>query len=164
MNNKAEVKQKVIVVCRSCIGEPDIVTVSVECSSDEYDTNRHYSMAEEIAENMGYQGPFLCFPDSEHRRIAYRIADLQCPIPFALKDHSGDTDSVDISGSLKLDSDGVVIFLKGHSDCASVDDGGAVAWLEQYEGEASVRVYSDILNDAPTHNINLEGARNHYRG
>ena len=67
-----------------------------------------------------------------------------------------------ITGLVQTSELGISIELEGHSDFCS-EHYGALVYLELYDGELKVRVYSDINSEEPTHSISLEGARNERR-
>lgn len=55
---------------------------------------------------------------------------------------------------------GLEVRIDGYSDCSSNDSEGAPIYLEKYEDEMFLRVFSDINCEEPTHSISLNGARN----
>lgn len=153
---------KMMVACINANGESDLFVCTVHCTAAQRANGDHYEMAEEMALEAGYEGSFVGFDPDEQRNLARQVSELDCPVPFALNDNdSGDNDP--ISGSLLFGSEGVSVSLLGHSDCGSTDDAGIVAWLDCWNGTVVLRVYADINEESPTHNIDLDGARNERR-
>jgi hypothetical protein len=94
----------------------------------------------------------------ESKQIAAHTDSAKCC--FTLKDDTQPSDN-DITGysdnGIGL---GVSMYFNGYSDCCSDDNIGAPVYIEQYNGELRVLVYSDINQEEPTHVISMEGARN----
>lgn len=70
--------QRIAVACRNASGMPDMPVFTVAVTESEYDLGIHYDKAEELAEEAGYERPFVCFDDTEHIAIlaAARMLDL----------------------------------------------------------------------------------------
>lgn len=68
---------KVAVACRNANGSPDFYITTVSVSQTDYALGEHYTVAEEHAEEAGYEGPFLSFDDSEHGAIISAAQQLQ---------------------------------------------------------------------------------------
>lgn len=155
-------KIKMIVACRNSSGEADMFSCTLEATQDEYLLGKHYDFAEKLAEESGYEGPFVSFDPSEQKNIADQVTELDCPIPFQLDDLSADTPK-NLKGSMLFGFDGISTTLEGHSDESSIDDAGCVSLLEYWDGSAKIRAYSDINSGDPAYTICLDGARNSCR-
>ena len=66
-----------VVACRNANGSPDFFHCSVEASAQDVEEGRHYDMAEYLAANDGYGGPFLTFDDSETEAIEIAADQLR---------------------------------------------------------------------------------------
>jgi hypothetical protein len=76
---------------------------------------------------------------------------------FTLYDEVND---IQVTGNINTKGGpGLAIYFEGFGDCSSADNMGTPVYIEKFDGELFVRVYSDINSDAPTHTIPLEGAR-----
>lgn len=49
---------KMVVLCRNSMGEPEFHTCAVEVTQAQYDDGAHYELAEENAEDNGYEPKF----------------------------------------------------------------------------------------------------------
>jgi hypothetical protein len=67
----------VVVVCTGASGEPDMTIHSVMVTEAQYEMGDHYDMAIFEAEELGYEGPFKCFDNSEHPTIIAVARALQ---------------------------------------------------------------------------------------
>ncbi len=78
-------------------------------------------------------------------------------IPFELYDESeGDS----IEGYIDMESDlGIALHFEGYGDCCSDDDNGKPVYIEKFDNDVKVRVYSEINSEEPTHSISLENSR-----
>ncbi|EML5399117.1 hypothetical protein RI828_001457 [Pseudomonas aeruginosa] len=56
---------RIAVACRNASGIPDMPIFSIATSPEEYDQGIHYDKAIELAEEAGYEGPFICFDAHE---------------------------------------------------------------------------------------------------
>lgn len=76
---------------------------------------------------------------------------------FELYDESeGDT----ISGYIDKKSNlGIGIHFDGYGDCCSDDNCGTPVYIEKYDNEVRVRVYSEINSEEATHNVSLKEAK-----
>lgn len=151
------IKKKVMIACTNANGESDLFVCTVEVSEAEYDNGIHFDRAIEMAENEGYDAPYVCFDEQDQKNIARHVSKLDCPVPFELKDKEST-----INGNLLFEADGIGVQLMGYSDCCSTDHNGIV-FLEYWDGSVNLRAYSDINSEEPTDNISLEGARNECR-
>lgn len=68
---------QVAVACRNASGESDIPIFEVAVTDDEYDLGAHYDKAEALAEDAGYEKPFVCFDDAEHGAILRAAMELE---------------------------------------------------------------------------------------
>ncbi len=69
--------QNVVVACRAADGCPVLVVFEVEYTEAEYNLGVHYDKAIELAEEDGYEAPFICFDENEQSEIiaAAKIID-----------------------------------------------------------------------------------------
>jgi hypothetical protein len=84
-------------------------------------------------------------------------------IPFTLQDECERKENI-INGFIdnKIGL-GIALHFNGYSDCCSKGDNGTPVYIEKYNGDLRIIVYSDINREEPTHIISLEGARNDKR-
>lgn len=105
----------------------------------------------------------------DEKQIAELRANLQTllvgstfELPIELADwETGEGEP--IKGLLISNDIGLAFRFEGYSDCCSEDSKGFPVFLENYEGQVSIRVSSNINSEEPTHVINLSGARNDRR-
>lgn len=78
-------------------------------------------------------------------------------IPFELYDESeGDT----IEGYIDTkDNLGIALHFEGYGDCCSNDDNGTPVYIEKFDNDVKVRVYSNINSEDATHSISLENSK-----
>lgn len=158
MENRNEL---VVLACKDANGSPAMVSFEVVCTEEDYQLGNHYDTAEEKAVAAGYEGPFICFDNSEHKSIAKVVQELNVPIPFSLKDSAYENT---IDGALKFGSDGVGVSCKGYSDYISNDDEqSTIALLEYYSGNVRLIAWSDINQEDHTDVIDFENAKINYR-
>lgn len=62
--------EAVWVACCNSSGAPDLVRYEVQVTQSQYDLGEHYDMAEAAATGDNYEGPFICFDESETECIA----------------------------------------------------------------------------------------------
>ncbi len=69
---------RIAVACRDVSGFPDMPIFTITTTPEEYDQGIHYKKAEELAEEAGYESPFICFDAQEYAPIlsAARTLDL----------------------------------------------------------------------------------------
>jgi len=60
---------RIAVACRNASGMPDMPVFTVSVTGEEYALGNHYDRAEALAEEAGYERPFVCFDDAEHSAI-----------------------------------------------------------------------------------------------
>jgi len=70
-------KFQVAVACRNASGESDMPIFTVFVTAEEYDLGIHHDKAEALADNAGYERPFVCFDDSEHSAIITAARELE---------------------------------------------------------------------------------------
>lgn len=64
------------VACRNASGMADMPVFSVEATAEEYDLGIHYDRAEALAEDAGYEPPFVCVDDTERGHILAAAREL----------------------------------------------------------------------------------------
>lgn len=64
----------VAVACRNASGEADLPVFEIHVSEHDRDLGLHYDLAEALAEDCGYEGPFVCFDPAEQPAINRAIA------------------------------------------------------------------------------------------
>jgi len=69
-------KRKVAVACKNSSGEADLVIIEVEVNKDPQEPDMHYHMAEALADEMGYEGPYVCFDEHEQCNIKRVVSEL----------------------------------------------------------------------------------------
>lgn len=69
---------RIAVACRNAAGKADMPVFTVTVSDEEYALGIHYDKAEAMAEESGYEKPFVCFDPVEQPAIisAVRTLDL----------------------------------------------------------------------------------------
>lgn len=76
---------------------------------------------------------------------------------------NGDREGVDGSDSLKVtikaNRNGIEICPEGYGDMTTEDGHGAPIFLEFYDGKLVLRAWADINQEDPTHQIDMEEAR-----
>lgn len=155
--------ERVVVACRNASGEADMLVTDVSLSQAAYELGEHYDIAESRAIGEGYEPPFLCFDESEQANIARQVTSLKAQIPFSLSDMDCDPPATPITGLIEFNPSGICLQLRGYSDCASQDDAGVVALIEQHQGEARALLYANINSEEPTTVASFAGARNDAR-
>ncbi len=77
-----------------------------------------------------------------------------------LRDADGRREGDLLECRIKTNYLGIAISFEGHGDHVSLDEqSSSPVFIEFYEGQIQVRVYSDINSEEPTHNICLSNAR-----
>lgn len=56
---------KCAVACHNASGAPDFFFVKIKCTEEEYQEGTHYEFARAIAKEMGYEGEFVVFDESD---------------------------------------------------------------------------------------------------
>lgn len=155
--------ERVIVACRNANGEADMFVTDVMVGQASFEHGEHYEIAQSRAEEEGYEPPFLCFDESEQANIARQVNSLKAQIPFSLSDMDSDSPATPIPGSIEFNPTGICLKLRGYSDCASQDDAGVVAHIEQHQGDARALLFANINCEEPTSVVSFAGARNDAR-
>lgn len=60
---------RIAVACRNASGMADMPVFTVTATPKEYACGIHYNKAEALAEEAGYEKPFVCFDDTEHSAV-----------------------------------------------------------------------------------------------
>ncbi|UUA75148.1 hypothetical protein [Cellvibrio sp. QJXJ] len=154
--------KKVAVACCDANGSSTIVTVTLDVSAEQVANGEHIELAIESVEGQGYEAPFLVFEGNEIKNIAKVVQELDCPIPFTLKDADTLTGSPQ-QGNILFAEDNVCVQLLGFSDAVSEDDVGIVAHFDYNDGNLLLRAFADINEEDPTTTIDFSGARNEMR-
>ncbi len=68
-NYTPTIKDFVVLACAVSSGEPTMVCYDVEYTRDQYNEGEHYEMAKTMAEEEGYEAPFVCFDSSEYYQV-----------------------------------------------------------------------------------------------
>lgn len=66
----------IAVACRNASGMADMPIFTVTATAEEYDLGIHYEKAEAMAEDAGYEKPFVCFDDGEQGAILAAVHTL----------------------------------------------------------------------------------------
>jgi len=66
----------IAVACRNACGMADMPIFTVAVTAREYELGIHYDKAESLAEQAGYEQPFVCFDATEQQAIASAALDL----------------------------------------------------------------------------------------
>jgi hypothetical protein len=151
--------RKIIIACRDANGSPDMFLTIVNATNIECENGEHYDRAEKIAEEQGYEGPFISYDESEQNNITRQIPELNAPIKVKLS-HKGDKVKEPVDAFILIRDGEISIKFKGYNQCESSDTGFDVAWLEYYNESLKLHTYTDINTDNPTHNICFDGAEN----
>ena len=67
----------IAVACRDTNGSSTVYIASVHINQNQYDLGIHYDIAEQLAQDAGYDGPFICFDNTEHKAIIQAAEILQ---------------------------------------------------------------------------------------
>lgn len=145
-----------VVACVNAFGKADVYVyhVALACTRDR---EARKVMAIESAEAAGYTSPFIVFTQHEHSNIARVVQNLECPIPFTLRNQMSN-DKQSASGEVTLGRQGMSVRMDGYSDISTQGDGGAILMLEQNGAQLTAWAYADINSDEPTDRISFEGA------
>ncbi len=68
---------RIAVACRNASGMADMPIFTVTVTAEEYDLGIHYEKAEAMAEDEGYEKPFVCFDDAEQGAILAAVHTLE---------------------------------------------------------------------------------------
>lgn len=106
---------------------------------------------------------YFDFSNDEQCDAFYQIGyDVVC-IQSAVIELSSNSEHPVMHGTLTTDPCGLNISIQGYTDNTSQDDAGSIIQVENCEGEACVRLWSDIDSEDPTHSVEFSGARNESR-
>jgi hypothetical protein len=64
------IEMSIAVACRNATGMADMPVFNVTVTEEEYHLGMHYDKAESLAEEDGYEEPFVCFDAAEQGAIA----------------------------------------------------------------------------------------------
>ncbi|MDR1934508.1 MAG: hypothetical protein LBS49_02800 [Candidatus Accumulibacter sp.] len=73
---------RIAVACRNASGLSDLPVFTVSVTGEQYELGIHYEMAEILAEEHGYEAPFVCFDEAEQGAIVSAARRLS-PAPRA---------------------------------------------------------------------------------
>ena len=80
--------------------------------------------------------------------------------PLSLVDVAADEERETIKGRVEINNEFcATLHFDGYSDCASDDTGGAPVYIENWDGDIRLFIFSDINNEEPTHTVSLAGAK-----
>jgi hypothetical protein len=82
---------------------------------------------------------------------------VQASIPFCLVDQA-DPKTPHVTGSIKVDANGIYIAIDGYGEKAAEDGAGTPVGMELYEGKVRVMVWGDI-NDEDAIILEMDGAK-----
>jgi hypothetical protein len=67
---------QIAVACRNASGMADMPIFTVTATEAEYALGVHYDKAASLAQEAGYEAPFLCFDASEQDALAAAVLEL----------------------------------------------------------------------------------------
>lgn len=79
----------IAVACRNASGMPDLPIFTVAVTQEDVDLGIHYDKAEALAEEEGYEGPFVCFDAAEQRAILSAAQELDLVPQVVVIDMTG---------------------------------------------------------------------------
>jgi len=62
---KPKSKETIVLAGHTMGGEPTMLRYQVECTDQEHENGTHYDMAIDMAEEEGFERPFICFDSTE---------------------------------------------------------------------------------------------------
>lgn len=68
---------RVAVACRNASGMADMPVFTVTTTDQEYHLGIHYEKAEALADDAGYEAPFVCFDGAEQAAILAAVRTLR---------------------------------------------------------------------------------------
>jgi hypothetical protein len=80
---------RIAVACRNALGMPDLPIFPVAVTQEEFDLGIHYDKAEALAEEEGYERPFVCFDAAEQRAILAAAQELDLVSQVVVIDMTG---------------------------------------------------------------------------
>ena len=122
---------------------------------------------------------YLCVDYGDGRDFAFNVEDLEpedrehlanafnkYPKPGStpqlfteLYDHYKDSEAKPIKTRVVAGGMAAIICPQGFGVATNLEDFGSIVFVEQWNNELRVLVWSDINQEDPTHTISLEGAR-----
>ena len=79
----------IAVACRNASGMPDLPIFTVTVTQEDIDLGIHYNKAEALAEEAGYERPFVCFDPAEQCAILAAARELDLVPQVVVIDVSG---------------------------------------------------------------------------
>jgi len=70
------IEMKIAMACRNASGIPDMPVFTVVATRKECGLGVHYDKAEALAEDAGYEAPFICFDADEQNAIVSAVREL----------------------------------------------------------------------------------------
>jgi hypothetical protein len=83
---------------------------------------------------------------------------VQMTFPLLNNGHSDDQ-LASVEGRVEIGPGGVEVLFEGYGTCCMKPGYGSPIFIEYYEDKLTLRVWSDINSEDPTHVIDLEAAR-----
>lgn len=77
-----EITQRILVAGTNAGGEPDFFACVVTAAQSDFDDGTHYEMAKELAEDEGYEGPFVCFDENNQRGMSLPFSEMTEAAPL----------------------------------------------------------------------------------
>jgi hypothetical protein len=130
---------RVAVACRNASGMSDLPIFVVTVSPEEWSLGIHYDRAEALAEEAGYEGPFVCFDAHEYGTILEAARRLdRVPQVVAIDFTEGQVQSVCCdAGKIK-----VICYDTSHTE----ENADAIAELPVGENGQIVRCWAHVQN------------------
>lgn len=129
--------------------------------------NAHGEVSKEALDHFDLMLEELIVVTMRVRRAFNRLREHpggQCPIPFSLCSAGGDGSVLD--GHIEITCDGIEVGFKGYGTCSAmggVVNRGAPLLIEQQNGVARVRAWTDINNPGYVSGMGLGGAQEAFR-
>jgi len=70
------IEMKITVACRNASGMPDMPVFTVAITRKKCELGSHYDKAEALAEDAGYEAPFICFDADEQTALVSAVREL----------------------------------------------------------------------------------------
>ena len=84
-----ELDRQVAVTCVNASGMSDMPVFTVRATREEYDLGVHCGKAKELAEEAGYERPFICFDADEHGAVLSAARELDLVPQVVVVDMTG---------------------------------------------------------------------------
>ncbi|MCL1960604.1 MAG: hypothetical protein FWG56_02220 [Desulfovibrionaceae bacterium] len=68
-DDSREIEMRIAIACVNASGTSDLPIFTVKATQEEYDLGIHYDKAETLAEEAGYEKPFVCFDAAQQHAI-----------------------------------------------------------------------------------------------